>query len=889
VRRLLNHLRSRRDRLEHDLDRELEYHLYRRIAELAAQGVSEPEARRRATVEIGGLTRVRDAVRETWTWPTLDAWALDLRYAIRGLTRNRGFALGVGAVLTLALAANIAVFSVVNAVLIRPLPYPDADRIVSIETLWTNTGLTSQDVSGPDYRDWEAQSDVFDAMAAIYGYDDGPLVIEDRAVFANVRYVSAGFFTVFGQSAAAGRLLNEQDIPAGADEDGDGRIDPETALPSVAVVAHDWATAHFGSAHAAIGKKIAVDGNAEIVGVAAPGFGYPRSADFWIPWGTELGGDDRSDHNYHAVGRLKRGVPLSRAQAQIRTIADVLAQQYPENRLKSAVLVPLQERLTGPVRSTLWLLMAASGAVLLIACANIAGLLLARATERAREMAVRAALGAGGIRVARQLLMEGGALVVVSGAAGFLLAWVLARLALALSPIALISADGSLLDARVPLFAVGVSLLALLFFGVVPALRASRSDLMDALRGGSKLIVSGGSRLRSMLVIAEVALSVVLLVSGGLLLRSFVLLQQVELGFTTDRVVLAYMQYDVYEAELERQQRELRERTAFYVELLERLRNVPGVSAAAGITFLPMGSGEMRPARDMFVQGQPAGQFGERPQAEFYAITPGYFATLEIPLRAGRDFADTDRRESPMVAIVNETFARTILGGESALGRYVRWNERGEWMQIVGVVGDTRWQNPALPAPPTFFVSSLQGWGTSLSLAARTSLDEQTLASALGSLIRELKPTVPVRLESLDDRFEAELQQPRFVALVVGGFSALAALLSGVGLFSVLAYMVGQRRRELAVRQALGAQAVDILATIVGQGVRLAAVGLLVGLAVTVGVMRLLQGLLFEISPWDPATYAIAAAVLGVAALFATILPALKAAAIAPTTALQQE
>ena len=887
MRGLLNHLRSRRERLERDLDRELEYHIDRRIAELVADGVSESEARRRATLEIGGLTRVRDAVRETWTWPTLDAWALDLRYAIRALTKNRAFALGVGAVLTLALAANIAVFSVVNGVLLRPLPYPDADRIVSIETLWTNTGLVSQDVSGPDYLDWEAQSDVFDAMTAIYGYDDAPIVVGDRASFINVRYVSADFFTVFGQAPAAGRLLNEQDIPVSADEDGDGRIDPQT--PSVGVVAHDWATAHFGSAHAAIGQKIG-DGNAEIVGVAAPGFRYPGAADFWIPWRTANGADDRGDHNYEAVGRLKAGVPLSRAEAQIRTIADTLAQQYPENRLKSAVLVPLQERLAGPVRATLWLLMAASGAVLLIACANIAGLLLARATERAREIAVRAALGAGVMRVARQLLMEGGVLALASGAAGLLLASLLTRLTLALSPVTSLSANGGLLDARVLGFGVGISLLALLSFGVVPAFRASRADLMDGLRGGSKLIVSGGgARLRSTLVIAEVALSVVLLVSGGLLLRSFLLLQQVDLGFTTDRVVLAYMQYAIHEGELERELRQGRERTAFYVELLERLRNVPGVSAAAGITFLPMASGEPRPARDIFIQGQPARQLGERLQAEFYVITPRYFATLEIPLREGRDFADTDTRESPPVAIVNEAFVRTILGGEPALGQHVRWNERAPWMEIVGVVGDTRWQDPALPAPPTFYVSALTGLGTSLSIAARTSLDAQTLAATLGGLIRELNPTVPVRVETLNDRFESELDHPRFLALVVGGFSALAALLAAVGLFSVLAYMVGRRRRELAVRQALGAQAADILATVVGQGLRLAAVGLLVGLAVTVALMRLLQGLLFEISPWDPATYAAAAAVLGVAALLATILPARRAAAIAPTTALQEE
>jgi predicted permease len=392
-----------------------------------------------------------------------------------------------------------------------------------------------------------------------------------------------------------------------------------------------------------------------------------------------------------------------------------------------------------------------------------------------------------------------------------------------------------------------------------------------------------------MLVIAEVALSVVLLVTGGLLLRSFLLLQQVDLGFTSDRVAFAYMKYVVNEDDFERQRREIRERSAFYVELLERLRRVPGVSAAAGITFLPMSAGDPRPARDIFVQGRASGQLGERPQAEFYAITPDYFATLEIPLRGGRDFTYNDTAESPPVAIVNEAFVRTVLGGEPALGQHVRWNERAPWMEIVGVVGDTRWQNPGLPAPPTMYVSSLTGLGTSLSVVARTSLDEAALASTLRSHISELNPAVPLRVETMDDRFEAELAPPRFLALVVGMFSALAALLAAVGLFSVLAYMVGQRRRELAVRQALGAQIADVLVMIVAQGLRLTAIGLVVGLAITLAVTRLLQGLLYEISAWDAATYAGAVAVLGVAALLATLLPALRAAKIAPLIALHDE
>lgn len=879
MRGILNHLRGRRARLDGDLERELAYHIERRVAELVAGGASDAEARRRANLDLGGLTQVREAVRETWTWPTLDALVLDLRYAIRTLRKSRGFALGVGAVLTLALAANIVVFAVVNAVLLEPLPYPNAERLVAIETLWTNTGRTTPDVSGPDYLDWRAQSDVFAAMAAFYSNDysnsEVPTVVGERAVFANVRSTSGDFFGVFAQSAAAGRLLTERDAEEGV---------------ATVVVAYDWAAAHFGSADAAVGKRIRVyGGDTEIVGVAAPGFRYPDGADIWGAGAVAADGD-RSDHVYRAVARLKPGVALSEAQAKMRTIAAALAEVHPDNRLKSTMLVALKDQLTEPVRGTLWLLMVASGAVLLIASTNIAGLLLARATERARELAVRAALGAGRARVARQLLMEGGVLVAASGAAGLLLAWLTTRLLLALSPLAALPKDARLVGPGVLLFALGTSLLALVSFAVVPALRVSRLDLMSGLRSGSKLVTPGGGpRWRSTLVVGQVALSVVLVVAAGLLLRSFVLLQHVELGYTRDRVVFAYMQHAVDESSPEAHDRTIRARIDFYAELLERLRRVPGVGAAAGVTFLPMGD-EIRATRDMFVDGQPETLLGERPQAEFYAITPDFFATLGIPLLAGRDFtATTDTRGRPETAIVNEAFVQRVLGGEAALGQRVRWNERGPWWEIVGIVGDARWQAPGLPPQPTLFVPSFTGIGTSLSLAARTSLDEGALASTLQTLIRDLNPTVPVRIETMDRIFDSALARPRFLALVVGGFAAFAALLAAVGLFSVLAYMVGQRRRELALRQALGAQVADVVKMVVGQGLRLTAIGLLFGLGMALAFTRLLEGLLYGVAPWDAATYAGATVVLGVAAMLAAFLPACRAAAIAPATALQED
>ena len=874
--KLVNLFRWRRDRLERDLDRELRYHVERRIEDLIKDGLTEPEARRQANLEFGGVPQVREAVRDTWISQWLDALMRDVHYAIRNLSKSWGFALGAGAVLSLAIGTSVAIFSVVSTVLLQPLPYPDAGRIVSIETFWTNTGLSSQDVSGADFLDWQAQNTVFEKMAVSYAGKDSPTIVGDRAVFANPGYVSADFFAVFGQTAAAGRLLTEKDIPVGG------------AMPTTAVVAYYWALTHFGGAEAAIGKTITVYGTPlQIVGVTAPEFRYPGTTDIWAPWLTS--NRNRGLHDYQAVGKLKLGVPLTRAHAEMRTIRDNLARQYAENRLKTVALVPLQERLTGSVRVTLWVLMSAVGVVWLIACANIANLLLARAAGRTREIALRAALGAGRGRVIRQLLAESSVLAGAAGLAGLLLASIIVGGVVALSPADLPRIGDVRIDMTALLFALALSLMSTVVFGLVPALHASRLDLSDALKqGGSKATVSRVStRLRSALVVTEVALSVILLATAGLLVRSFQALQHEDLGFTKDRVLVAYTEYVVREDNLVA---DLQIRSNFFTDVLDRLRAVPGVNAAAGVAYLGMGR-EPRAAQDYFIEGRPEGQPGERPQAEFHAITADYFKTLEIPILAGRDFARNDTRESQPVAIINETLARIAFPGESPVGQRIRTgtSSRAPWMEIVGLVGDARWQDPSRPAPPVIFAASTQGIGNSPSILARTSLDEASLASTLRRILNDADPTVPVKFETMEEMFDFTLRYPRFRTQVIGLFAGMATVLSAVGIFSVLAFLVGQRTRELAVRRALGARAADVIRLIVGQGLRLVAIGLVLGLAGAFTVARLLSGLLYEISPWDAVTYLGTIAVLGTAALLATLLPALRAATISPTVVLRQE
>jgi predicted permease len=879
--RLLNMFSRRRDRLEQDLDRELRYHVERRVAELMAGGVDQVEARRRASHELGGVPQVQEAVRDTWIWQWLDVLVRDLRYARRSLTRSWGFTLGVAAVLALAIGANIAIFSVVNTVLIQPLPYRDADRIVAVETLWTNSGRANQQVSGPDFLDWQARNDVFETMAASYGGDDWPTIVGDHAVFANSRVVSADFFAVFGQAAAAGRLLTQRDVPVNDD-----------TPPAVVVVAHHWATAYFGSAEAAIGQTIGGNGSpVRIIGVAAPGFRYPGAADLWLPqlivYGNTNLADGRSNYVYQVVGKLKADVDITRAQAQMRTIGEALARQYPQNRLKNVSVVPLQDRLTGNLRVTLWALMSAVGVVWLIACANIANLLLARAAGRTREIALRAALGAGRGRVTRQLLTECCVLAGAAGLAGLLLASMLMRGVVALAPANLPRIDEVRMDPAVVLFALGLSLVSTVIFGLLPAVHASRLDMSSALKqGGSKVTGSGaGTRLLSTLVVAEVACSVILLASAGLLVRSFLALQHVDLGFTKERVLVARTEYAVRDNESD-----IPTRIRFYADVLDRLRAVPGVRAAAGVAYLGMGR-EPREARDYSVQGRPEGQPGERLQAEFHDITPDYFKTLEIPILAGRDFAMTDTRGGPEVAIINEALARVAFPGISPIGQRIKTGTslRTPWMEIIGVVGDTRWQDPSRPAPPMAFRSATQGFGNSPSIIARTSLDMAALAPTLRRLLHEANPTVPVKFETMAEQFDDTLAYPRFRTQVIGLFAAVATVLAAVGIFSVLAYLVGHRTRELAVRRALGARGADVIGLVVGQGLRLVAFGLVLGLGGALAIARLLTGLLYEISPWDVGAYVGTIAVLGGAALLATLVPARRAATITPVIVLQQE
>jgi predicted permease len=707
--------------------------------------------------------------------------------------------------------------------------------------------------------------------------------VNGRGGFGNLRSVSADFFAVFRRPPAAGRLLNAGDTPTPSQgptvAGSDGRV---SRFP--AVVGYGWAVTNFGSADAAVGQTFLLyRAPVEIVGVAAPGFQYPDATNIWIPSGP-TDRSHRDAHNYRAVGRLTAGISVASAQVAMHALGGRLAAEYPGNRFKNVALIPLHERLTGNVAATLWMLMAAVGVTLVIGCANVANLMLARSATRAKEMALRATLGAGRFSLVRLLLTEGSLLAGFATLAGVLLAYVLVQSLIALSPADLPRVDEIRIDVTVLLFALALSLASVLLFSLLPAVKASRLDLAVGLKlTGPKGAVGGGSgRLRSTLVVVEVALSVMLLAGAGLFVRSFQRLHQENLGFTTERVVTAYTQYALGDG------RTRPVRTAFYRDVLPRVRALPGVVAASGASVLPLGR-EQSSAADVFVEGRAPGRPGERLQAFSLSIATDFFTTLNIPFRLGRDFTDADTAQTPRVVIVNEALARMAFSGESPLGRRISPGPAGPWLEIVGVVGDTRWRDPSVPPQPEYFHASGQGIGGSLTILARTSGNDDSVAPALRALLQAADPTIPVRIETMEDMFRSALAYPRLRTQLTATFGAVALLLSAVGIFSVLAYLVGERTRELAVRRAVGAGSAEVVRLVMGQGLRLVVAGMIAGVVGSLAGSRLLTGLLYETSPWDAVAYVTATAVLGMAATLAMLLPAIRAATLDPLLALRHE
>jgi putative ABC transport system permease protein len=800
----------------------------------------------------------------------------DFRYAARILLKNPGFTIVAVLTLALGIGANTALFSIVNAVLLRPLPYRDPARLVQ---LWESSHDSREiRVSLPNFLDWREQSRSFERMAT---YSGEPVTATGGELpqRTTATSVSRDFFAVFGVNAVLGRtFLPEEHQP------GDVAVVLGYGL---------WQRA-FGSDAKAMGKIVRILGiPCHVVGVAPPGFRFPDDTELWIPAEVFPDSSARSAHNYYVVGRLRPGMPVAASQAEMDTIARRLEQQYPDsNRGMGANVVSLHEQVVGNVKPALLILLGAVGFVLLIACANVANLLLARSAARSREMAVRAALGAGRGRLVRQLLSESLLLSAVGGVVGLLLAtWVSSLLAL-LIPASVPRANEIAIDASVLYFTLGLSVLTGILFGLIPAVRLSRTGLNESLKESGGRAATGRTRAGGVLVISELALSLVLLIAAGLLIRSFFRILQVDPGFRAEHVLRAELSLPVFSVnEPFRPEPVL----SFYDQMLEKTRAIPGVVATGTITKLPLGgSADINGTFD--IEGRPPAAFDSPQNAGYRVISPDYFRAMSIPLIRGLGLGAQDSGNVPQVALVNQRMARQFWHGEEPVGKRIKFQGMEptppQWMTIVGVVGDVRQAGLTRDPEPEVFVPFAQHVTGRLAfpnLLVRGAGDPKALASAVREVVRKLDKNVPVEFATMDALVADSVAQQRFQMRLLALFAGLALALAAVGIYGVISYSVSRRTHEIGIRMALGAERADVVRLVIAQGMGMALAGIAIGVAGALALSRVLTSQLYQVSATDALTYAVVSVLLLMVALASTYIPARRATAVDPITALRYE
>ena len=874
LRRVLN-VFGRTAQPDAELESELESHVHMLMDEHVRAGMEPDEARRQALLTLGGLESIKETYRDRRGLPILDTTLQDVRYALRGLYRSRGAA-GVGImVMALAIGANTAVFSVVYAVLLNPLPYPKQERIVTLTYEVTSGGETerSTQVSVPDVLDWQQQSRSFAALA-YYATRRSSVVAGRAADYTVVAHVTPAFFDVFTAELSAGRLVT-------SDESREG--------DSGAVIVSDrYARQHFGGERQAIGQTIRLlDQSMPIVGVWPAAHAFPADADIWFPQDV-LGGrlrQHRRANNYLAIARLKDGVSLERTQVEMTTISERLAREYPDtNRNVHVVVTPLHEQLVGGVAPLLQMLLGAVVLVLLVACATMATLLLAQGTARAQEIAVRTALGASRVRIVRQLLVEALVQGMAAGVIGVVIAIWATRALVAVSPPNVPRLDDVAVNGPVLLFTIGLCLLVSVVFGLPPALQAARRDIHARLRTGIGRVAGIGSvRLREWLVVAEIGLAVVLAVTCVLLVKRLIVLQQTPLGFRTANVVLM-------QATAGASMDDWRGSRQFFKGLLDDVREMPGVDAAGAMMGPP---GRVESDSGYWIDRMPEQSplTSARP-AVMDVISPGAFAALNIPLYEGRDFTEGDTADAQRVVIVNQALADAAFQGRPALGRVlIAGFDSLDPMRIVGVVGNARQYGPGREPQPEVYMPYQQHDynGATLHVIVRSTRDPDTLGAALTRKARERSPEASVRVLTMDEVLGGYLAPPRFRAWLLSLFAIVAVCLAMAGVYGVMAYIVGLRAREIGVRMALGASGRGVLWMMLTRGVWLSAKGLTVGGVGALAAARAIRVLLADVGPNDPAAYVGVIVSFAVLSLLAVYVPARRATRIDPMLVLRQE
>jgi len=873
----------RREAVIDDIDREMRAHLELQVEANIRAGMPPAEARERAMRSFGNVNRAVDAAYDVKGGGLFETLTQDIRYGARMLAKHKAFTSISVITLALGIGANTAIFSVVNELLLRPLPFRDADRVVM---LWevTPEGRHQNTTSRANFRAWCAQSTSYQHIAAFTDQRENLTGIGEPEELS-VQFATPEFFKVLGVDPLLGRTFLPEDAEAGK--------------PSLAVLSYGLWQRRFGGQPGVVGQAITLnDVKVTVIGVMPQSFqfhikqrsGTGRPAELWtiLPMPTGPGANERGRF-LSTVARLKDSVTVDHAAAELRTIHTRLSDEAPEfNKNYSAEVLPLREQFFGNVRRPLWLMLGAVGFVLLIACANVANLLLSLATSREKEIAVRAALGARRARIVRQLLTESLLLALLGSALGLGFAWLGIKALMLISPKDLVSLQSVGLNVTVLFWTLGVSVLTGLIFGLAPALHVSRLNLNDSLKEGGKSEsgqASGSRRLRSALVVSEIALAVVLLASAGLLIKSFIRLQQVDRGFDTDNVLTMVIR--VPDARF----REDAQFVNLFGQVLERIRHLPTVRSAGMVNFLPLYGG-LGSATGFKILGRPEPPPGQGPVTDVRVADSGYFPTMGIPLLRGRNFSDSEQREPRHVILINEALARAYFAEEDPIGHRLDVNmfDNPTPAEIIGVVGNVRYDSLIDESPPAVYFPHPDLTYSFMTLVIRTDGEPSAIAPAVQREIRSLEPNQPVSdVRTMNQVMSEWVARSRFNTLLLGLFAGLATLLSAVGIFGVMNYSVALRTREIGLRLAIGAQPRQVLLLVLKQGFWLTIIGVAFGLAAAFALTRLLSGLLFGVAAVDVTTFATISLLLVIVSLLACYLPARRAMRIDPLSALRYE
>ncbi|HEX5731670.1 MAG TPA: ABC transporter permease [Blastocatellia bacterium] len=861
----------RRDRFDRELEEEMRFHLDMKTEQNIKDGMGDAQARNAALREFGNPLLAKEESRSMRGWLSIEQLAQDLRFGLRMLGKHPVFTLVAVITLALGIGANTAIFSVVNAVLLRPLPYESADRLVWIWDSNPSIGLPRFHSSGPNFKDWRQQSGSFDYIAAFTGWSFN-LTGEGEPERIQGALASPDLFSMLAVKPVIGRTFSPEEEEAGSHR--------------VALIGYSFWQKRFGADPAIINRSLTLNGESyTVIGITPDDFRIPYQVDIWTPLALDVLGSGRGSHFLSVIARLKPGVSIEQAQAEMNGITIGLQEQYPDlNTGWGAELQPLHERIVGEVKPLLWILLGAVGFVLLIACANVANLLMARSAARQKEVAIRVALGAGRLRLIRQFLTESLLLALVGGGLGLMLAVWGADLLVALNPRDIPRAEEIGIDGRVLAFTLLVSLITGVVFGLVPALQGSKVDLSSSLKEGSRGLSSSPhhNRAQRLMVVSEIALAIVLLVGAGLMIKSLLRLTEVSLGFDPENVLTMHISLPQSKYGKKDQ------RAAFSHELLQRVGRLPGVQAAGTISPLPLTGGS---TQEIFIEGGPSAAPNQGFNTNLHMCSPDYFRTMRIPLLKGRFFDERDVAQSQSVVIVNETFARRFWPDEDAVGKRISFSRpEGPWSIIIGVVGDTRHLRLDAEAGLEMYRSYSQSAIPYLALVVRSGLDSSMVADSIKSEVLGLDSTLPVySIRPMQQIISRSAAPRRFQMILLSSFAAIALILSAIGIYGVVSYSVVQRTHEIGVRMALGAQSLDVLKLVIGQGMRVVFVGVVAGLIAAFALTRLIESLLFGVSPADTATFILIALLLMGVALLACYLPARRATKVDQMIALRSE